>query len=46
MVGSLIVPLPIALGVHNAQVVAYIMLVYQLISIVAHHVLQVAHLVH
>jgi len=46
VVGNLIVPLPIALGVHSAQVVAYILLVYQLISIVAHHILEVAHLVH
>ncbi len=46
VVGSLIVPLPIALGVHNAQVVAYTLFVYQLISIVAHHILKVAHLVH
>ncbi len=46
VVGSLIVPLPIAPGVHSAQVVAYTLLVYQLASIVAHHILEVAHLVH
>jgi hypothetical protein len=46
VVGNLIVPLPIALGVHNAQVVAYTLLIYQLISIVAHHILKVAYLVH
>jgi hypothetical protein len=46
VVGSLIVPLAIAPSVHSAQVVAYTMLVYQLISIVAHHILEVAHLVH
>ncbi len=46
VVGNLIVPLPIALGVHSAQVVAYTLLIYQLISIVAHHILEVAHLVH
>ncbi len=46
VVGNLIVPLSIALGVHSTQVVAYTLFVYQLISIVAHHILEVPHLVH
>jgi hypothetical protein len=46
VVGSLIIPLPTALGVHNAQMVAYTLFGYQLISNVAHHILEVAHLVH
>jgi hypothetical protein len=40
VVGSLIIPLP------NAQMVAYTLFGYQLISNVAHHILEVAHLVH
>ncbi len=52
VLGSLIVPLPIAPSVHSAQVVAYTLLAHHILEVahhileVAHHILEVAHLVH